>query len=90
MTSNLPSLGDLSGAAKTARTFVVDLAERVVATGVAAAAGVAILAGPADVFSASFWESVAAGGIAAAGSLLKGVLARVIGDKNSASVAPRV
>ncbi len=71
---------------KTAATYAVDLAERVLATFVVSAAGVAVAAGPADMFHASFWETVAAAGIAAAGSLAKGVLARAVGDKNSASL----
>ncbi|MFD5429611.1 hypothetical protein [Streptomyces sp. NPDC127084] len=41
-------------------------------------------------FSASFWETVGAAGIAAVGSLLKGLFARVVGDKNSASTASGV
>ncbi|WP_329163914.1 hypothetical protein OHB49_28790 [Streptomyces sp. NBC_01717] len=75
---------------KTGKTYARDLAERVSATFVVAAAGVAIAAGPADMFHASFWESVAAGGIAAAGSLVKGMLARAFGSKNSASTLPSV
>ncbi|MGW3428870.1 hypothetical protein ACWDHW_13080 [Streptomyces melanosporofaciens] len=76
--------------AKTAQTYTRDLVERVLATFVVASAGVAIAAGPADMFHASFWESVGAGGLAAAGSLVKGMLARAFGDKNSASAAPGV
>ncbi|MFE9382395.1 hypothetical protein ACFYMO_04025 [Streptomyces sp. NPDC007025] len=75
---------------KTARTYLVDLVERVLATFVVAAAGVAFAAGPADMFSASFWETVAAAGIAAAASLVKGLLAKGIGSPQSASTAPRV
>ena len=75
---------------KTGTTYARDLAERTLATGVVAAAGVAIAAGPGDMFSASFWETVAAAGIAAAGTLLKGMLARAFGEKNSASLAKGV
>ncbi|GAA2629526.1 hypothetical protein [Streptomyces axinellae] len=75
---------------KTARTYVLDLAERVLATFVVTAAGVAVAAGPADMFSASFWETVGAAGIAAAVSLVKGLLAKGIGNPQSASTAPRV
>jgi hypothetical protein len=71
---------------KTAAIYAKDLAERVVATFVVTAAGVAVAAGPGDMFSASFWETVAAAGIAAAGSLLKGMAARAFGTKNSASL----
>ncbi|MDT0345910.1 holin [Streptomyces litchfieldiae] len=87
MTSPLPSP---SGVLRTARTYLMDLAERVVATFVVSAAGVAIAAGPAGLFSASMWETAGAAGLAAAGSLLKGVLAKAVGDRNSASAAPGV
>ncbi|ONK09424.1 hypothetical protein [Streptomyces sp. MP131-18] len=83
MSINFPS-------AKTARTFVVDLAERVVATFVVALGGVFVAAEAADMFTVSFWEGAATAGIAAAGSLLKGLLARLSGNPDSASVAPRV
>ncbi|WP_019357965.1 hypothetical protein [Streptomyces sp. AA1529] len=75
---------------KTARTYAVDLLERVLATFVVAAAGVALAAGPGDMFSASFWETVAAAGIAAAASLVKGLVAKLVGNTQSASTAPRV
>lgn len=74
----------------TARTYVIDLVERVLATFVVTAAGVAVAAGPADMFSASFWETVGAAGVAAAASLVKGLLAKGIGNTQSASAAPRV
>ncbi len=85
--SDLPSIGSLG---KTAAAYGRDLAERVLSTAVVAGAGVAIAAGPADMFHASFWESVGVAGIAAAASLVKGIAARVIGDKNSASLAKGV
>jgi hypothetical protein len=75
---------------RTARTYARDLAERVLATFVATLAGVLVAAGPADMFNLDFWEGAFAAALAAAGSLLKGVLARVVGDKNSASAAPGV
>ncbi|MCZ9352997.1 hypothetical protein ACFW34_12175 [Streptomyces sp. NPDC058848] len=75
---------------KTATSYGRDLAERTLATAVVAAGGVAVAAGPADMFSATFWETMAAAGIAAAGSLLKGMLARAFGTKNSASLAKGV
>lgn len=90
MTSNLPTSGDVQTVVKTAATYAKDLAERVVATFVVAAAGVAVAAGPGDMFNASFWEIVGAAGIAAAGSLLKGVIARFVGARNSASAASGV
>lgn len=75
---------------KTAGTYARDLTERVAATFVVSAAGVAVAAGPADMFHASFWQTVGAAGIAAAGSLLKGMAARAFGSKNSASTVPGV
>ncbi|MEH0586255.1 hypothetical protein QA942_20045 [Streptomyces sp. B21-106] len=84
---NLP---DAETVVKTASTYARDLAERTAATFVVAAAGVAVAAGPGDMFSASFWETVGAAGIAAAGTLLKGMVARAFGTKNSASLAKGV
>ena len=75
---------------KTAGAYAKDLAERVLSTAVVAAAGVGIAAGPADMFHASFWETMGAAGIAAAGSLVKGMLARAFGSKNSASLVKGV
>ncbi|MGY0067730.1 hypothetical protein ACWZEH_13060 [Streptomyces sp. QTS137] len=75
---------------KTARTYAVDLIERVLWTFLGAASAVALAAGPADMLSASFWESVAVAGIAAVVTLVKGLLARVVGARNSASSAPSV
>ncbi|MFF7313334.1 hypothetical protein [Streptomyces sp. NPDC008137] len=72
---------------KTAKTYARDLAERTMATFVVTAGGVAVAAGPADMFRASFWETMAAAGVAAAGTVLKGMLARAFGTKNSASLA---
>ncbi|MEF9903662.1 hypothetical protein [Streptomyces sp. P9-A2] len=75
---------------KTARTYAVDLIERIIWTFLGAAGAVALAAGPADMLSASFWESVAVAGIAAVVTLVKGIAARVVGAKNSASSAPSV
>ncbi|MFJ7998928.1 hypothetical protein ACIQ7D_17530 [Streptomyces sp. NPDC096310] len=75
---------------KTTATYARDLAERTLATFVVSAGGVAVAAGPADMFHASFWQTMAAAGLAAAGSLLKGMAARAFGTKNSASAAPGV
>jgi hypothetical protein len=75
---------------RTARTYARDLAERVVATFVVTLAGVLVAAGPADMFNLDFWEGAFAAAVAAAGSLLKGLIARAVGDKNSASVDARV
>ncbi|MGD6749163.1 hypothetical protein [Streptomyces sp. BH105] len=75
---------------KTAKTYAIDLAERVLATFVVAAAGVAVAAGPADTFRASFWQTLGVAGIAAVGSLVKGLAARFVAAKNSASLAKNV
>ncbi|MFB6977676.1 hypothetical protein [Streptomyces scopuliridis] len=75
---------------KTAATYARDLAERVVWTFLGSAGAVALAAGPASMFSASFWETVGTAGVAAAVSLLKGVAARAFGSKNSASTASGV
>jgi hypothetical protein len=84
------SLPNVQTVVKTAQTYAIDLGERVVWTFLTAAGGVALAAGPASMFSASFWQTVGVAGIAAAGSLVKGVLARVVGAKNSASTAASV
>lgn len=72
---------------KTAKTYGRDLAERTLATAVVAAGAVAVAAGPADMFHASFWETMGTAALAAAGTVLKGVLARAFSVKNSASLA---
>ena len=75
---------------KTAQTYAKDLAERVIWTFLLAAGGVALAAGPVDMLNLSFWKTVGVAGITAVGSLVQGVLAKFIGDKNSASTSPRV
>ncbi|MFC7866527.1 hypothetical protein ACFU5B_22240 [Streptomyces murinus] len=82
MTVNLPNLTDIE---RTGLEYAKDITERIVATFVVTACGVGVAAGPADMFHASFWETMAAAGLAAAGSLIKGVLGRPFGTKNSAS-----
>jgi hypothetical protein len=75
---------------RTASTYGRDLAERIIWTFLMAAGAVALAAGPGDMFSATFWETAGAAGIAAVGSLVKGLAAKLIGDRNSASTAPGV
>jgi hypothetical protein len=82
--------GDAETVVKTAKTYARDLAERTLATAVVAACGVGVAAGPADMFHASFWQTMATAGIAAGGTLLKGMLARAFGTRNSASLAKGV
>jgi hypothetical protein len=84
---NLPGTDTI---VKTGAAYARDLAERTLATAVVAAGGVAIAAGPADMFRASFWETMAAAGIAAGGTLIKGMVARAFGSKNSASLVKGV
>ena len=71
---------------RTAKTYAIDLTERVAATFVVATGGVLVTADAGNVGHVSFWQGVAAGGVAAAGSLVKGILARALGDPNSASL----
>lgn len=78
---------DTSALVKTARTYARDLAERVVWTFLAAVAGVSLAAGPADMLHASFWQATGAAGVTAVVTLVKGLAARYIGSRNSASVA---
>lgn len=75
---------------KTASTYARDLVERVIWTFLGAAVAVALAAGPGDMLSASFWETVGTAGLAAVVTLVKGLAARLIGPKNSASTAPGV
>ena len=90
MSTSLPSLPDVDTVVKTARTYAIDLGERVLFTFLAAEAAVVTAAGPADMFHASFWQATGAAGLAAVVTLVKGVVARGIGAKNSASTAPGV
>lgn len=87
MSLNIPDTGTLT---RTATAYARDLAERILSTFFVAVAGVLIAAGPADMFHASFWQSVGVAGIAAAGSLVKGLIARLRGDKDTASLAKGV
>lgn len=84
---NLPAADTV---VKTASTYARDLVERIIWTFLGAAAAVALAAGPGDMLSASFWETVATAGIAAVVTLVKGLVARVVGARNSASTAPGV
>lgn len=88
--SGFPTRGDVVTVVKTGGTYVRDLLERVVWTFLVAAGGVALAAGPGGMFDLSFWEGAGTAGLAAVGSLLKGLVARVVGTKNSASTVPGV
>jgi hypothetical protein len=90
MTEHFPAPREIGEAGRAGAHYARDLVERVLATFVVAFGAVAAAAGPADMFSASFWESAAVAGLAAAGSIVKGLVARVVGNRDSASTAPGV
>lgn len=83
-------LPDTQTVVKTAGTYARDLIERIIWTFLGAAAAVALAAGPADMLSVSFWQGAGTAGLAAVVTLVKGLAARLIGPKNSASTAPGV
>ncbi|MFE7347534.1 hypothetical protein [Streptomyces fimicarius] len=72
---------------KGAKTYARDLAERVLSTFLQAFVGALVLAQPLDLH---MWQAAAAAGVAAAGSLLKGLVARWRDVTNSASLAKGV
>ncbi|MGW3447366.1 hypothetical protein [Streptomyces sp. NPDC001076] len=72
---------------RTAKTYALDLTERVVTS---AAFGFAAAFVPAQAADANMWWTAAGAGVAAVGSLLKGMLARAFGDPNSASLSKAV
>ncbi|MEU1088986.1 hypothetical protein ABZ401_19485 [Streptomyces sp. NPDC005892] len=72
---------------KTAKTYGRDLAERVVSTGLQAFVGGIALTTPFDI---GMWQAAGIAGVAAATSLVKGLLARWRDVTNSASLAKGV
>lgn len=79
-TSSLPTPGAIG---KSATTYAKDLAERVGSTFLQAfLAGVTVT----TPFDLSMWKAAALGGVAAGYALIKGLVAKVRGDKNSASL----
>ena len=72
---------------KTAATYAKDLAERVVWTFLVAVGSFALAAGPVGWLDVSTWQAAGAAGLAAVGTLVKGLLARYVGARNSASTA---
>lgn len=72
---------------KTAGTYARDLAERVVVTFLQAFVGALVLTSPFDL---NMWQAAAMSGVAAALSLVKGVIARIRSVSNSASLAKGV
>lgn len=81
------SLPNISALAKSARTYALDLAERTAATALEAALGAVVVSQP---FNLSMWESAGLTGAAAGFALLKGIVAKLVGDKNSASLVKGV
>lgn len=69
---------------------MIDIAERVISTFVAALATVLLMAGPGDLISVSFWKSALIAGLAAVVSLVKGLMAKAVGNKASASLTKSV
>ncbi|MFE5090593.1 hypothetical protein ACFRCI_09350 [Streptomyces sp. NPDC056638] len=72
---------------KGAKTYARDLAERVLSTFLQAFVGALVLTQPLDL---RMWQAAAVAGVAAAGSLLKGFVARWRDVTNSASLAKGV
>lgn len=81
------SLSSFDGAVQAGKTFGRDLLERVLASFVGGFVGGITVATPLD---GSMWYAALSGGVAAAVSLVKGLLARLKDDKNSASLAKGV
>ena len=70
-----------------AKSYGRDLLERVVFTFLEGFLGGVVITQPLD---ASMWYAAAAGGVAAVGALVKGLAARAVGSKDSASLSKRV
>lgn len=68
-------------------TYVRDLAERVVTTFVEGFVAGLVLT---NVTSLDMWHAAAVGGVAAVGSLVKGLAAKAVGNKASASLTRSV
>jgi hypothetical protein len=84
------SLPAVNTVVKTAKTYGRDLAERVTWSFLGGTAAVVTASGPADMFHASFWQAAGTGGLAAVVSLVKGLAARWVNVRNSASTASGV
>jgi hypothetical protein len=82
-----PLLPTAQTVVKTTATYGRDLAERVVSTGLQAFVGGLVLTSPFDI---GMWQAAGVAGVAAATSLVKGLLARVRDVTNSASLAKGV
>ncbi|MET4670857.1 hypothetical protein [Streptomyces sp. PvR018] len=80
-------LPDTQTVIKSASTYARDLAERVAATFLQAFVGGAVLTQPFDI---GMWQAAGVAGVAAAASLVKGIVARWRDVTNSASFAKGV
>ncbi|MCM3822467.1 hypothetical protein ACH4GG_27155 [Streptomyces albidoflavus] len=81
------SLPDAQTVVKTGAAYARDLAERTAATFLQAFVGGIVFTAPFDI---GMWQAAAVGGVAAAGALLKGLVARWRDVTNSASLAKGV
>jgi hypothetical protein len=70
-----------------AKTYGSDLLERVTVTFLQGFAGAFVITQPLD---ASMWYAAGAAGVAASLSLLKGLVAKLRGDSDSASLSRKV
>lgn len=82
--SDAISLPDPGTIARTAGAYARDLAERVISTFLQAFIGGLVVTQPFDL---GMWQAAALAGIAAAASLVKGLIARWRDVTNSASLA---
>ncbi|MEV6105692.1 hypothetical protein AB0M28_13390 [Streptomyces sp. NPDC051940] len=80
MTTSFPNP---SAVARTAATYGRDLAERIVTSFIGGFTAGVVVTQPLD---GSMWYSALAGGVVAVVSLVKGLVARAVGDPNSASL----
>ncbi|MFF1468076.1 hypothetical protein [Streptomyces mirabilis] len=87
MSLNGFQLPDGGAVLRTAETYARDLFERVVNT---AAAGFLAAFIPAQAADASMWYAAGGAAVGAVYSLIKGMVARAIGDPNSASLSRKV
>lgn len=82
-TPSLPSVSNLGALVKTAKTYALDVAERAASTFVEAALGAVVVSQP---FNLSMWENAGLAGAAAGFALVKGLVSKLRGDSNSASL----
>ena len=78
---------DAQNVVKTGKTYARDLTERVLSTFLEGFVAGIVVTQPLNV---SMWHAAAVGGVAAAGSLVKGWFAKLRDVKNSASLAKGV